>query len=38
MQPGNGKDVAMIGKKFQWFNNDKIRVINDDGIQKIIDI
>ena len=22
MQPGNGKDVAMIGKKFQWFNNE----------------
>ena len=21
MQPSNGKDVAMIGKKFQWFNN-----------------
>jgi len=21
MQAGNDKDVAMIGKKFQWFNN-----------------
>jgi hypothetical protein len=38
MHPGGGKDIALIGKKFQWLTNTSIRVINDDGIEKTVDI
>ena len=38
MHPGNGKDIALVGKKFQWVSNTQIRVINNDGIEKIVDI
>jgi hypothetical protein len=38
MNPGDGKEVALVGKKFQWLNNTTFRVINDDGIEKTVDI
>lgn len=38
MHPGDGKDIAMVGKKFQWLTNATIRVINEDGIEKTVDI
>ena len=38
MHPGDGKDISLIGKKFQWLNNSTIRLINDDGIEKTVDI
>ena len=38
MHPGDGKDIALVGKKFQWLSNTTIRVINDDGIEKTVDI
>jgi hypothetical protein len=38
MNPGDGKDISLIGKKFQWLTNSTIRVINDDGIEKTVDI
>lgn len=38
MHPGSGKDIALVGKKFQWVSNSQIRVINNDGIEKIVDI
>ena len=38
MNPGDGKEVALVGKKFQWLNNSTFRVINDDGIEKTVDI
>lgn len=38
MHPGGGKDIALVGKKFQWLTNNYIRVINNDGIEKTVDI
>jgi hypothetical protein len=38
MHPGDGKDIALVGKKFQWLTNTTIRVINEDGIEKTLDI
>ena len=38
MHPGDGKDISLIGKKFQWLDNSTIRLINDDGIEKTVDI
>lgn len=38
MNPGDGSDIALVGKKFQWLSNEFISVINDDGIQKTVDI
>ena len=38
MHPGDGKDISLIGKKFQWLTNSTIRVINNDGIEKTVDI
>ena len=38
MQPGSGKDIALMGKKFQWLSNSLIRVIDNDGIEKTVDI
>lgn len=32
MNPGDGSDIALVGKKFQWLTNEYIRVINNDGI------
>jgi hypothetical protein len=38
MHPGDGKEIALVGKKFMWLNDYHIRVINDDGIEKTVDI
>jgi len=38
MHPGSGKDIALVGKKFKWVSNSQIRVINNDGIEKTVDI
>ena len=38
MHPGNGKDIMLIGKKFKWISNSLIKVINNDGIEKTVDI
>jgi hypothetical protein len=38
MHPGDGKEIALIGKKFQWLSNSTFRVINEDGIEKTIEI
>lgn len=38
MNPGDGKDLTLVGKKFQWLSNSYIRVINNDGIEKTVDI
>jgi hypothetical protein len=29
---------ALVGKKFKWVSNLQIRVINNDGIEKTVDI
>jgi hypothetical protein len=38
MSPGNGMDIILTGKKFQWLTNSYIRVVNNDGIEKTVDI
>jgi hypothetical protein len=38
MNPGSGKDIALVGKKFQWISNTHFRVINNDGIEKTVKI
>ena len=37
MNPGSG-EIALVGKKFKWIDNRMIRVINNDGIEKTVDI
>lgn len=32
------EDPKMIGKRFRWVTNQTIKVINNEGIEKIIDI
>jgi hypothetical protein len=38
MNPGDGQNLTLVGKKFQWVSNSYIRVINNDGIEKTFDI
>lgn len=38
MNPENGKEIQLVGKKFKWESNTKIRVINNDGIEKTVDV
>jgi len=37
MNPSTENPV-MIGKRFRWVNSNVIKVINSEGIEKIIDI
>jgi hypothetical protein len=39
MNPGGGgPEISLVGKKFKWLDNRLIRVINNEGIQKTVDI
>ena len=38
MNPEDDKDIALVGKKFQWIDNNQFRVINNDGIEKTVKI
>ena len=34
----NKELVVNIAKKFKWVDNERIRIINNEGIEKIVDI
>ena len=38
MNPGDGKEISLVGKKFKWIDNRMIQVINNEGIQKTVDV
>jgi hypothetical protein len=38
MNPGTGKEISLVGKKFKWINNRQIKVVNNEGFEKTVDI
>ena len=38
MHPDTEESIAQIVRKFRWVDSNRIRIINDEAIEKIVDI